>query len=419
MVCARDHAVARRLTDSRGQVLVIVAVFVLMLLAMVGLAADGGMFLARRRSVQTAADAAAMGGAVAAWRNPTQTAVAALAGATLNGFTDGTDGVSVTVNNPPLSGYYTGNPKFVEAIVKQENQPTLFLGALGINTWQVKARAVAGPAAPLCLETLNTSGPGVTILGSGSLDAPGCDVVVGSASSNAFNTSSNPLHAGSIGTVATGVTCAGCVPTPQEGILSPIDPLLGLAAPSPGIPASPVTIPPSPTTLNPGTYSSITITSGTVTFNPGTYMLSGRLTILSSTNPTIVNGDGVTFYFYNTAGAVCLNNSINLTGSQTTANLSAPTAGPLAGILFFQDRNIPSGGTCANSLLSGAVLNLTGVIYFPHNALTFAGGSTGAGKCTQLVVGSVSFTGPSALSNDCSNFLNAGGGLISSVALAE
>ena len=59
----------------------------------------------------------------------------------------------------------------------------------------------------------------------------------------------------------------------------------------------------------------------------------------------------------------------------TSANFSAPTSGPLAGILFFQDRSIP--GSAAGSTMSGnSTSTFDGALYFPTTQVTFSGNSS-------------------------------------------
>ena len=50
-----------------------------------------------------------------------------------NGFTDGTNHVTVTVNTPPVNGPNTGTTGFVEAIVSQPVSE-VFLGTLGFSS---------------------------------------------------------------------------------------------------------------------------------------------------------------------------------------------------------------------------------------------------------------------------------------------
>jgi Flp pilus assembly protein TadG len=60
-ICQRIHNVAA--SKSKGQIIIMVAVLVVSLMAMVGLAVDMGYAFAQRRTVQNAADAAALAGA--------------------------------------------------------------------------------------------------------------------------------------------------------------------------------------------------------------------------------------------------------------------------------------------------------------------------------------------------------------------
>src|SRR5262249_31729475 len=64
--------------------------------------------------------------------------------ASLNNFTNGSRGVTVTVTSPPDQGDFNGAPGFVQVIISAP-QSTFFLGALGITSTTVSAYAVAGP----------------------------------------------------------------------------------------------------------------------------------------------------------------------------------------------------------------------------------------------------------------------------------
>ena len=55
-----------------------------------------------------------------------------------------TDGITVAVNRPPVSGYNVGNNKYVEVLINRPT-PTFFMRALNVATATVGARAVAGP----------------------------------------------------------------------------------------------------------------------------------------------------------------------------------------------------------------------------------------------------------------------------------
>jgi len=88
-----------------GQAMPILAAAMALILGLCGLAVDVGLLYTARRSMQTAADAAAVAGATAL-RSAQTVSSAARAAATLNGFTNDSNNASVAVNNPPTSGTY-------------------------------------------------------------------------------------------------------------------------------------------------------------------------------------------------------------------------------------------------------------------------------------------------------------------------
>src|SRR6267143_3238612 len=97
-----------------GQTLIFVALGMVMLGAILGLAVDLGYMRYVKRRLQTAADSAAIAGA--AEINYGDWQAAAKADAASNGFTDGSNGVTVTVNKPPASGPHQGLSGYVEVL---------------------------------------------------------------------------------------------------------------------------------------------------------------------------------------------------------------------------------------------------------------------------------------------------------------
>src|SRR5712691_6229860 len=130
-------------TREKGSILMLGAVSMFVVMAFAGLALDASYMYFHKRAMQTAADAGAYSGALELLRGNTDTTTAAKNDTALNGFTDGSDGVTVTVNSPPVNGSKTGDASFVEVIVSHP-QPTWFMRALNFNSITVKARAVAG-----------------------------------------------------------------------------------------------------------------------------------------------------------------------------------------------------------------------------------------------------------------------------------
>jgi hypothetical protein len=102
--------------------------------------------------------------------------------------------------------------------------------------------------------------------------------------------------------------------------------------------------------------------------------------------------------FYNTAGGGSSYQGISFSGG-SVATFRAPTSGPLAGILMFQDRTIVGGAASTVSGGSGSIFE--GALYFPGTALTYSGGTNSA--YTLLVSKTVSFSGGTNVNNNYSS----------------
>lgn len=381
--------------DERGQTLVITGLALTCLLGMSGFAVDVGMMFRAKRILQSAADAGAIAGAAEV--NYYDVTSAADAATAQNGMTNGSNGVTVTVNNPPLSGSYTSSSTAVEVIVTQ-SVPTYFMKVFGLKTMNVSARSVAasGPASG-CVYTLDTSGTDVGLTGSGTLSIPDCGIVVDSASTNALQlTGSGSIQALSIGLVGNyQKTGSGTIsPTPITGIAPEPNPLAYLAAPSfsaSSCLANPRFTGSSSNTIGPpiagGTvcYNGISNTgSGSLTLQPGTYIINGAFSVTGSGS---VSGSDVTIYL------AAPNGSLSLTGSGAL-NLTAPTSGTYNGILFFED---PS-DTNAMSVTGSGSTDVEGIFYAPAAKMTLTG-SGGSAFYADLVVSSLSITGSGTLGN--------------------
>jgi Flp pilus assembly protein TadG len=127
----------RRSHDERGQVLVIFALALVAIVAMTGLVIDGGSTFVQRRDQQNVADAAAMaaGYAYAMSGSTGAGASAAQAVAASSGYTNGTDGVSVTVTNA------AGNPGWFFTTYVSAPHNNRFSGLIGLPSWNVTTTA--------------------------------------------------------------------------------------------------------------------------------------------------------------------------------------------------------------------------------------------------------------------------------------
>jgi len=403
---------------ARGQIVPLTGLALLALLALVAVAADMGYFFDYRRRMQTGADNAAMAGAVQLRRGASdgQIQTAALSGAASDGFSNGANDTQVTINHPPNSGYYAGNPGFVEAIISQP-RPTLFMGILGLQRATVSTLAIAG-AQPgtACIYALDPTVASAFNVNGGATVAASCGIVDDSNNSSAMNSSGGSSTVTATSIAVTGNVTGCCYfPTPQTGVPPEPDPFAQRAAPafSSGCDYTNFKVNSgNPETLTPGVYcNGITLNAGSVvTFSPGLYVLNGGG--LSVSGNAVMHGTGVTFY--STGSASYAYKPVAITGG-AVGTLSAPTSGPMEAMLFFQDRAITSKQT--NTISGGSTLSLEGALYFPTTPLNFAGNSGGNAAYTIIVASTLTFTGASRLNADYSSLQN--GDPIMKVALGE
>ncbi len=221
----KQDGVQRR--DRRGVILIAVTGMIFVLLAFVGLAFDVGYMQWSRRRAQTAADAAALSGAWAVQLGSPVTTAGKSASA-VNGFTDATDNVTVTIRNPPSSGSYMGNSSAVEAMVSQD-PPSYFMRVLGYDTLPVRARAVAiqgfGTACVYALNpsvgsALKFSGNVTVNLGCGVIDDSGAGAATKVAGNTVINMS-NGASIGTVGAIASTAALSSILPPASQAASSP------------------------------------------------------------------------------------------------------------------------------------------------------------------------------------------------------
>jgi Putative Flp pilus-assembly TadE/G-like len=342
-----------------------------------GLAVDVASWYSTQRTMQSGADAAAYAAALELARQgldqaPNLTAMQAVANdaASRNGV-----GVAVTLNVPPLSGPAAGDPQSVEVIVTEAAPiyfTSLFLGDAPDITTRAVAKAAVSDA---CIWALHPSAKGaLTISGSANIDLD-CGVVVNSSHPDAALDQSGTSCLSATSISINGGYSGDCVsPEPEVSMPNYGDPLSSLVEPSFGSCdfKSKVNVSSGASaTLTPGVYCGGISLNGTVVFEPGLYVLDGGgLDIQSSavvTNNENASG-GVTFYLTGSGSKYA---SVNVSsGSQVT--LTPMTTGPLANVLFFQDRDAKNG---QSKLTGQSQMNLTGILYFPNSEVEFTGGS--------------------------------------------
>jgi Flp pilus assembly protein TadG len=298
-----------------GQVYVLVALGIVVLLGSAGLVFDVGRLWLTRQQMQKATDAAAKAGAneIANQNEVTSSVQAAgIYDATQNGFTAGQSApnggtvTSVAVNTPPTAGPYVGQQDYVEAIITA-SVPTYFLSVFGFTTVPISTRATAKPnPAPVCIWTLDTEAQHDLVIGTGPsgpsivVNAPNCEAYVDSDNQDPIGTHGGDcLHDLQTFSVGGFQDDGGCSDTPpvQQDAAPVADPLADTPEPSAGGCSYGTTaflITSTSTTTTCGGVTSATL--GTCNLSPGTYC--GGIETGSVSTGTFVQG--------NTASAVTI-----------------------------------------------------------------------------------------------------------------
>lgn len=402
---ANDRRIKRWKNDS-GQVVIALVIMLPFLFGIMGLCIDVAGFYAVKRFTQTAADAGAKAGASELQKGSSHSVVVAAAqkDVTSNGYTDATNDATVVVNHPPATGPHTGDSNFVEIIVTK-SQTAFFMRLLvGNQLAAVRGRAVGGlvGSGASSLVVLDPAGPqALELKGTSDISVDGAVVVDSANAAGLAKNNGSTMIAGSIGVVG-GYTGSGYTPTPVTGVIPVDDPLSSLAPPSFSAGCDHTNFSTSvDATLSPGRYCGGITTAGhaVVTFTAGTYVLIGGG--FDARVQSTLNGTGVTFY--NTFDATHPFGPISLS-TQVNATLTAPTSGAMAGMLFFQDRNV-TGATAANDFQAGAILHFTGAMYFhkktaQNQQVNWGGGGAVGGPWFIIVADRIALSGHSNLTSD-------------------
>jgi hypothetical protein len=424
-----------------------ISLSLIVLMGMLGLVVDVGYAHFVKMRCLTAAQSAAIAGAMAAksltmtcgtgsTQVPCQAATACPATlatpttnpvtaaclfAQQNGFTNGgkiSVKVAANLSNAVASPVPGISPTYWLQVTVTQQLPQTFSAALGKTLATVAAESTSGyfqaGGGGGCIYTLNTSGSDITNSGNVSITS-GCGIYDDSNSSAAILFSGSPTITttnGATTNVVGGYLKSGSPvisPAPILGAPFQPDPFLGIL----GAPSGVFSVTPPATgscqssvvlsgsgnyTINPGTYCSAITMSGSVnlTMNPGNYVLQGGITMSGSTS---ISGTGVLLYV--PSGGITMSGTGGIT-------LSGPTSGAYQGIVLWQPYSNSSGDT----LSGGSTQQINGVVYLPASTLTFSGGS-GIGTNTTLVVGAMVMSGNTFINNPAPNAYVGGASAIS------
>ena len=431
--------------DELGILVITVLAALPVLAGAVAIGVETGEVYRVKRQMQVSADAAALSASVDMMNGkgmPTATTTAQYE-AGRNGFTNGVNGVTVSVA-APTSGSYAGTTNAVQVTIQRSMGFSIGSALLNgsLSNFTISASAVGAPGSNTVSTTTTTTttssnGEGCmialtpnneqgvsisnfnnfssdcTVMSNGTATGTGSSASISMTSYNHATMYSvwtrgsfdYPQYSQPTLTVAARTNQTGTIydsyaklPTPTPGTCNFND----YSAPSG-----------SSVTLNPGTYcGGLTATNNSnVYFTPGTYYIAnGDLVIRSDNNvscPTCsvsstnaASTTGTTFILTQTTGnasdigGVSISSMNNVTLNAPGGPVGGTTDNPYKGILFYQDRRATAGTmTSTSKIFTVASLNnatLSGAIYFPQNRIDISsinnfGGGSASTACTVWV----------------------------------
>ena len=435
-----------KFASERGNVAIITAILLPVLIGGFGIGFETAGWYQTQRSMQNAADSAAI---AAATNGGTTYSGEANAVTTAYGFTNGSAGVTVATSNTAAcpSG---GNTCYSVTITKPV--PLYLMQVLGFqgNTTlnggyaeQMTATAIAkqgGGTDTYCLIALNQAGNGIDANGVPFANLNGCDVF---SNANAQCNGHN-LNAGAGDAHHQSVGC-GTVQHSNLGVLA--DPYSYLSADIPTTsctaPHGVANYPQEPTKHNDPALPNVTGTGscsnvywgaclsgsytwGSTVFFEGDVQLCGDTNITTpagGTQMVIVNGQLDTNGFtlkttclqFAADGVTCTSSSglsVIFTGDPTstsythaptdssgggkgTIDIAAPTSGTWSGVALYQDVNLTAGVDVA-AAGNTPTWDISGLVYLPNSNVTFSGAVNKASNgqsCFTMVTGQVTING--------------------------
>jgi Flp pilus assembly protein TadG len=399
---------ARWVRDETGQIVVLTALLLTVLLFAVGIAFDLGTLFVAKRTLQEAVDAAAYAGSIALYNNLGGPAAvtAAQTDFNMNGYNTGDANIvaaSTWWESPPLHTPWSAlsdAAQHIDIQITYNVRVPLLPAEGGVIPVTVRSTAKAiRQSAGYAIVALNAGAtPQSFYMAAGAtVNINNGDVHVNSTCNGTAGACSNnyaadkccgtfSLGASSTARVVGGahLTGAGCaspcgfaVGQWLTGATAIADPLAGYVRPSitgmtdRGAVAITTGNCAVSCSLNPGYYSSLTITGPVafsctgvnspiaVTFNPGTYVLKSGMSATWCVN---LSGTGVTFFntdanYPNTPRGACAAFNTAQLGSYI---ISAPTSGYYFGMHIFQD------SYCTNTVQlagTGTITTNNGTIY--------------------------------------------------------
>ncbi len=398
----------------RGQALILILFGIFGIISLTALAVDGGHAFADRRQAQAAADTAVLAAALAKvngynWQS------AALARAAENGYAAAGPLSTVTVTSPPTGGKYScaqidSTPpagdactEYIQVTITSSVQ-TWFAPLVGVNTLtnQVNAVARAKPAVsqPMffghAMVSLNKtacrafefSGSSTTTItsdtGAGVWVNSSCATALANSPQQSFYQGSGVVSSPSISVVGGAyydpsditLTASSSIGTGATQIAN-----VQITWPTPTCTGTASEIGNSGV-MNPGNYTSNSPfpPNGITTLNPGVYCISRANVSMNSS----ITGQGVMIYVEE--GGVSMNGNAKI-------ELSAPTTGQYAGLLFF----LPMDNSSSFTINGNNQSSWSGMMLAPASHIQMNGSGKPNGVNSQIIGDTVTVSGDGAV----------------------
>lgn len=417
------RSLTRLRADQRGGVAVMMGLLFPVLLATLGLGFEISNWYLKTRSMQNAADAAAI---AAASNGEDNFNIEAAAVAANYGFIDGTDNVTVTASNaatcpagadltPPCYSVTISSavPLFLSQFVGYTGDTTLKGAPEKLLTSAAVAVQLTKPQ-PLCLLTLSQSGTGIRTNGAPKADFTGCSVMSDSSSNcNGSNLNANyGLAAG---------TNTGCGNKQKSNIPIVPDPYLAMAVnvPTNTCGAGANAYPQEPVKKNDPPLPSSNLWSGSKSFSGvvqmcGDVQLTGDVVITTPDNLTgavlvienglldlnghtlsTASGSAVTIVFSGTNSG----SYQHIPTGAGTLDLQAPKTGSFPGVAIYQDPILKSGVDITYTG-NNPTWDMTGAVYLPNSNVQISGAvnkSSNGADCFVMVSNTVLINGTASI----------------------
>ena len=378
--------------DRRGNISTMVALLIVPLVGVMGVATETGNWFAIQRSAQNAADSAV----IAAATNATGTSAVAnqtyvtegRSVASNFGFTNGANSTTVAVTYPDNSVPTKCNSKCY-AVTITRTVPVYMNRIIGwASTQTVTAKSVAiSQVTPTsyCLVSLGTSGTGFQVNGGHSVNLNGCNVL-----SNGDVTCNGSNSNGGANSITYGPSGSNkkCSPSTQESSVF-VDPYAALSS---NIPADNCmgVYPQEPTKKNQSALPSSNTLGGNIDWSSqtliqkcGDVQLSSNVNITTASPGTVLviyNGmlDLASYKLAATGGLTIIFSGSNSGGYShiptggTLLDFSAPTSGTWKGVALMQDSALTN-GVDMSAAGNSPGWNISGLIYVPNSNLSFSG----------------------------------------------